>query len=317
MLNQIKKWFSPFFTLSKSEQRGIFVFSFLILAVLVFRLLMPYFIDDKPVDNSKFIKEMEAFYQAQQHLSDSVQIERLQNRGELDKELTKQKLKPFPFNPNGLPEEQWILLGLTPKQAKSIKNYEAKGGKFRSKADVKKMYAISDIEYQILEPYIEIPEVVKPEKQAKSETANKQPEKIYPAKKVRQTVEINTADSLELIEKLQLSPWLSGRVVKYRILLGGYYNTQQLAEVYGFKPNILQASIPYIQVDTSLITKIDLNKATFKEILHHPYISYDMTKAIVKKRDKGKYKSVNELLEFDILPDTIFSKVRPYLIISN
>lgn len=317
MLNQIKKWFSPFFTLSKSEQRGIFVFSFLILAVLVFRLLMPYFIDDKPVDNSKFIKEMEAFYQAQQHLSDSVQIERLQNRGELDKELTKQKLKPFPFNPNGLPEEQWILLGLTPKQAKSIKNYEAKGGKFRSKADVKKMYAISDIEYQILEPYIEIPETKKPEKELKSETANNQPEKIYPAKKVRQTVEINTADSLELIEKLQLSPWLSGRVVKYRILLGGYYNTQQLAEVYGFKQNILQASIPYIQVDTSLITKIDLNKATFKEILHHPYISYDMTKAIVKKRDKGKYKSVNELLEFDILPDTIFSKVRPYLIISN
>jgi len=317
MFQQIKKWFSPFFTLSKSEQRGIILFSILILLMLIFRISMPYFLNEKPVDNSMFIKEMEGFYQAQQHLSDSIQIERLQNRGELDKELAARKLKPFPFNPNQLPEEQWILLGLTPKQAKSIKNYEAKGGKFRSKADVKKMYAISDVEYQILEPYIEIPEIEKPEKQVKSEVADKQPEKVYPAKKIRQTVEINTADSADLVEKLQLSPWLSGRVVKYRILLGGYYNTQQLAEVYGFKANILQASLPYIEVDTTLISQIDLNKATFKEILHHPYISYEMTKEIVKKRDKGKYRSINELLEFDILPDTIFSKVRPYLFISK
>ena len=56
-------------------------------------------------------------------------------------------------------------MGFTPKQAKSIKNYEAKGGKFRNKADVKKMYAISDIEYQIIEPYILIPEEEKPRKQ--------------------------------------------------------------------------------------------------------------------------------------------------------
>ena len=88
MLQKLKKWIRPFFTLSKSEQRGIILFSFLILLVLVFRLIMPtLLIDEKPVDNSKFFKEMESFYQVQQHLSDSIQIERLQNRGELDREL--------------------------------------------------------------------------------------------------------------------------------------------------------------------------------------------------------------------------------------
>lgn len=318
MLQRLKKWISPFFSLSKSEQRGIILFSFLIFMVLVFRLLMPFFIEEEPIDNSQFIKEMEAFYQVQQHLSDSIQIERMQNRGELDKELAARKLKPFPFNPNQLPEEQWILIGLTPKQVKSIKNYEAKGGKFKSKADVKKMYAISDIEYQILEPYIVIPEEEKPEKTYEQKTVKKEySKKTYPEKKSPQPVEINSADSAMLVYQLLLPPWLSGRVVKYKNLLGGFYNAQQLSEVYGFKTNILQATLPYVQVDTLLITKIDLNKATFKEINHHPYISYEMTKKIVNKRDKGKYKSVNELVELDIIPDTVFLKLRPYLIISE
>ena len=317
MFKKFKDWFNPFFTLSKSEQRGIVLFSFLILCVITFRLFMPYFEDNEEVDNSEFLKEMEAFYQVQQHLSDSIQIERLQNRGELDRELAARKLNPFPFNPNQLPEEQWILLGLTPKQAKSIKNYEAKGGKFRSKADVKKMYAISDIEYQILEPFIIIPEEEKPDKTIKKEYPDSQPKKSYPPKKTRQTVEINSADSALLVDNLLLSPWLSGRVIKYRNLLGGYYNAQQLSEVYGFKTNTLDNSLPFIQVDTLLISKIDLNKATFKEILHHPYISYEMTKGIVNKRDRGKYNSVNELRELNIIPDTIFVKVRPYLIISD
>jgi len=319
MLQKLRKWFSPFFTLSKSEQRGIVLFSFLILLVLVFRLIMPFFLEDKPVDNSKFVKEMEAFYQAQQHLSDSIQIERLQNRGELDKELAKRKIKPFPFNPNQLPEEQWILMGFTPKQAKSIKNYEAKGGEFRSKADVKKMYAISDIEYQILEPYIKIPEKGNSKKTLIQKKITKEPtNKSVPEKKTAQTVEINSADSATLVEQLLLPPWLSSRVVKYRQLLGGYYAAEQLGEVYGFKPYRLKTSLPFIEIDTLLITKIDLNKASFKEILKHPYISYEMTKEIVNHRDKkGKYNSVDELLELDIIPDTIFSKLQPYLITSE
>jgi DNA uptake protein ComE-like DNA-binding protein len=43
-----------------------------------------------------------------------------------------------------------------------------------------------------------------------------------------------------------------------------------------------------------------------------------MTKEIVNHRDKkGEYKSVNDLLELDIIPDTIFVKLRPYLITSE
>ena len=49
-----------------------------------------------------------------------------------------------------------MKLGLSEKQANSIKSYEAKGGKFRSKADVKKMFVISAEKFEELEPYIQI-----------------------------------------------------------------------------------------------------------------------------------------------------------------
>src|SRR5258708_25763131 len=49
----------------------------------------------------------------------------------------------FPFNPNRLSMQQWEQLGLSERQANVIKHYEAKGGKFYSKDDVKKMYAIT------------------------------------------------------------------------------------------------------------------------------------------------------------------------------
>lgn len=315
MQKKLRKWFGLFFTLSKSEQRGIVVFSFLILIVLLFRLVIPYFIKNEPADHTPFIKEMELFYQQQQHLSDSIQIERLQNRGELDKELAARIIKPFPFNPNLLPEEKWLEMGFTPKQVKSIKNYEAKGGSFRTKDDVKKMYAISDVEFQILEPFIEIPEKERTEEPLNEKENQIIPEKKeYPEKKTPQTLEINAADSVMLVEQLLLPAWLSGRVVKYRNLLGGYYSAEQLGEVYGFKAYYLSKALPYVQVDTLLISKINLNVASFKEINKHPYISYEMTKEIVNRRErKGKYKSLNELVELDLVPDTVFKKLRPYL----
>ena len=154
MLRKPKSWLRAFFTLNKGEQRGILILSFCIVLVLIVNLFIPVFIEDTPSDISQFKQNIAAFRKIQQGLSDSIRIERLQNRGELDLALAEQKLKPFPFDPNGLPAELWKKIGLTDKQIKSIKNYESKSGRFRRKEDLKKMYAISDVEYQVLEPYI-------------------------------------------------------------------------------------------------------------------------------------------------------------------
>lgn len=308
MLQKLLHWLASFLTLNKSEQRGLILLIILICIAGLINLLIPRIISNENEADTEFFKnEVEAFVMAQQAAEDSARVEQLQNRGELNEELARQKLKPFPFDPNGLPEEAWARIGLTQKQIKTIKNYEAKGGRFRKKEDLKKIYSISDAEYYILEPYINIPKEFKTE--------------VYPtvkkpaAKRVRYlSTEVNSADSSILVHSLHLSPWLSRRVIKYRNILGGFSSLQQLTEVYGFDSVLFEKVSRYITIDTSLIVKLNINKAGFKELLRHPYISYDITKKIVNYRsENGAFTSADQLVKEDIISESLFIKLKPYL----
>lgn len=63
------------------------------------------------------------------------------------------------FNPNDLDENQWKNLGFTDRQIKTILKYkDIVGGNFKSKAQFKKCYAISEEKYRSLEKYIILPE---------------------------------------------------------------------------------------------------------------------------------------------------------------
>ena len=307
MLNKLRRAIQSFFTLSKSEQRGNLVLIFLVLLAVIAYFILPHLFKPENSDFKEFEQKIAAFRDAQQQIRDSIFIERLQNTGKLDSSLASQKIKPFPFNPNNLPIEAWKELGLTDKQIKTIKNYEAKGGQFHRKEDLKKMYVISEIEYELLEPYIRIPS------QSTTKTT-KEREKKKKRKAPFTVVEINTADSLLIVENLKLAPWLAVRIIKYRNLLGGFYKKQQLAEVYGFDSISLVKRNQAVRVDTTFIQKLDLNIASFKQLVRHPYISYELTKYIVNTRQaNGGFNSVQELKRSLLVSESLFGKLRPYL----
>ncbi len=312
MIQKINSWIKSVVTLNKSEQRAILFILFLILIVIVINLIMPFLIKKETNDYSVFKKDIENFRKTQQLLADSIRIEQLQNRGKLNKELAEQKLNPFPFNPNQLPEEVWLQLGLSEKQVETIKNYEAKGGKFNRKEDLRKMYSISDAEYNILEPFIRTPSNFKTKiSPIESKIEERKPE----VKKIKYLdVEINTADSSVFVNSLKMQPWIAARIINYRDLLGGYFKPAQLREVYGFDSSNYYKIEKFLQVDTSLIVKININTAGFKEILRHPYISFEITKGIVNYRNsRGLFKSTEQLMELGILSESSFIKIEPYL----
>jgi competence protein ComEA len=60
----------------------------------------------------------------------------------------------FVFDPNTASLQEFQKLGLSEKQASTIKNYLNKGGSFKTKEDLKKIYGISADQYNQLEPYI-------------------------------------------------------------------------------------------------------------------------------------------------------------------
>ncbi|MEA3478374.1 MAG: helix-hairpin-helix domain-containing protein, partial [Bacteroidota bacterium] len=126
-------------------------------------------------------------------------------------------------------------------------------------------------------------------------------------------IDINRADSTQLLPLPGIGPVFAGRIIKYRNLLGGYVSVDQLGEVYGLSAETLDLIRGRITIDTSLICKMQLNHATFRELLRHPYLEYEDVKALVGYRDfKGDITSVNELRTNQIFHDSILNKINVY-----
>ena len=203
----------------------------------------------------------------------------------------------FAFNPNNLPAAQWQKLGLTARQVKGIKNYEAKGGRFYTKADVKKMYTLTPQDYERLEPYIQIP-------QSNGSTTVKSSKHIN----------LNTADSASLTQLKGIGPAFARRIVQYRKRLGGFHNKRQLKEIFGMD------DMRYADVQGQVILKpggvkrLNINKAEFEDLKNFPYLNYKQMNAIVQYRKQhGDYESFDELSNVAILDDAVLKKIKPYI----
>lgn len=229
-----------------------------------------------------------------------------------------QELKLFYFDPNNLPANEWRKLGLSDKQINGIHNYEKAGGSFKTKADVQKMYTISDEKFKELEPYIKILGVVNaaPNEPLYIEKIREQHEPFSSRPAATLVIDLNSADTLELIELKGIGPVFAKNMLKYRGLLGGYYAVDQLNEVYGLReyPEVVEKVSAYLTIDTTAIRKINLNTSEAKDLASHIYIDWKVAKAIIAYRNvHGPYKKVSSVLKCHLVDDTLMTKIAPYL----
>lgn len=305
-----------FFDLSKSERMGLLILLTIIFIIITFRVSSKYFFtsSSKRIVSNEEVKIISDFYKQQNFINDSLQ-KMYKNKSSYntfnfyaaDRSVVEQKLNPFPFNPNKLPENLWKKLGLTDKQIKTIKNYEAKGGVFRSKEDFKKMYCISETTYEILEPYIIIP--------TKKQRINES-KKFILNKLSLPSIELNTADSFDLMKIPGIGIKTANRIINYRERLGGFISMEQLLEIYTIDSNRYHHIIPYMCLNENSVKKININTATIKDMIKHPYIDYYLAKTIVMCRERnGSFKSLDDMKNQTKLYDELFNKLKPYLIL--
>ena len=220
----------------------------------------------------------------------------------------------FEFNPNTATLEEFTQLGLSVKVAKTIVKYRNKGGQFYKKEDFKKIYSITQSDYERLVDFIKIPSknVKKVDEPSPKKTF---PEKFNKSKKKEQLViDINQAGEEEFKKLYGIGPSFSKRIVKYRNILGGFTSIEQLQEVYGLSDSTYQKIKPHLVLKTAIPKKINLNTATVEELKAHPYLNYRQAKAIIAYRDQhGDFSAVEGLQELVAISSETYQKIVLYL----
>jgi competence protein ComEA len=231
----------------------------------------------------------------------------------------------FPFDPNTISVEDWQRLGLSPKQAASIERYRAKGGRFRTKSDVARMYTIKPELYARLKPYILLPDSAP--KRERYQPRNDWPKRdsaraftprtreAREAPRALAKVEVNGADTNALIALPGIGPAFARGITKYRESLGGYHSLDQLAEVYVLKdkPDAVARLKELLVVDTLLIRRIPLNTCTVEDLAAHPYIRWKLAKPIMAYRQHhGPFTEVAAIKGMHLIDEDLYRKLAPY-----
>lgn len=218
----------------------------------------------------------------------------------------------FPFNPNKATQAELLSLGFTKTLATRIENYRNKGGEFRIKKDLLRLYGMDSSLYTQLHPYVLLPEsLVKPEKFVAEKQNTVKSEKIK--------TDLNLADTAALKKVYGIGEKLSLRIINYRNSLGGFINISQLREVYGLDSVVVGRILQgFFIPDEVMLGKININTASEEVLAKHPYIKYKNAKAIVAYRYQHKsFATLEELLNIKIIDQAAFDKMRPYLSVSD
>ena len=127
-------------------------------------------------------------------------------------------------------------------------------------------------------------------------------------------VKINAADTTGFKSLKGIGSYYSGKIVKYRAALGGFTSIDQLKEVYGILPEVIDQNVSRLIVDSMDIVKVNINTCETADLKRHPYISWNIANSIVQiRRSQEPYKTVEEIKKSDLVNDEIYRKIAPYL----
>ena len=235
------------------------------------------------------------------------------------------ELKLFPFDPNTIGREEWRALGLTDKQIDGVDKYMSKGGRFRTKKDLGRMYSIKADQFAALEPFILLPDsYIRPvhPKREFERYADRTPrtqgirEPTNYERRAPGSVELNTADTTALIALPGIGPAFARSIVKYRNSLGGYVSLDQLSEVYILKdkPDAVLKLKELLIIDTLMVQQIPINSCTAEELAAHPYFRWKLAKPLIAYRTQhGPFGSVEDIGGCALIDAALLRKLAPYL----
>lgn len=326
MFYRIIRFLQDFFSVSPKEARGIA--GLLLMSVMV--LLFPVFL-------KRYL-----FHRSQQEITEErIFLDSLlravsydnKNRSSAGKEP--EPLQEFvelkDFNPNTATADEMTNLGIPGFIARRIINYRQKGGIFRRKEDLRRIYDFPEDLYQKLAPYIRLSGEqakdsgtaggYKPAPAGSGDNGYGQGKKKPTAfeaghpQVVIVPFDINKADTTQLKRLKGIGSGRARIIINYRNALGGFHSGSQYPEIYGLDTLALAELKRYARV-LSLPRKIPVNTVSREELLMHPYARKHrrLSEAIIRYRDQhGPYRSREDLEKVINITPGFLDQMIPYI----
>ena len=218
------------------------------------------------------------------------------------------------FDPNTVDSITLLHLGFKPWQAKNMLKYRAKGGKYRKKEDMKKLYGMTDSMYVALEPYIHITQDSSTVNSAQVDSTRMDSKPQWRNLKKDTILNLRTADTTELKMIRGIGSYRAKMIVRYREQLGGYARVEQMLEARGMDKVIADSILPHFYIDSVIVHKIPVNKMRPEVLSRHPYLNFEQAKSIYEYRRKHiRIKSADELKKIKGISPEDLEKILIYL----
>ena len=276
------------------------------LVVILFPEAYVFFSDSEAQAGPKIIRQFSELKENDQAVDSKSKAET--DRGNYFK--TSQPVKFFTFDPNTLQAEGWSMLGIKDRTISTIMRYLSKGGRFKKPDDLKKIWGIPKSLADTLIPYVRIKQF------PVNDSANKI--SFYHHKKETRILELNSADSASLEALSGIGPTLAHRITAYRDKTRGFYEKEQLKEVWGIRDSVYEKIKDFFTVDEGAVKRLDINTAGFDELKSHPYFGYRIARAIDEfRKQHGKYNSLDDVQKIVSIDRETYKKISHYLTVNK
>jgi len=281
-LDKIAKFFQKLLSLSHAESKG-FVKLLIICIVALALLYIP-----------RYLQRSNRQITAEELKSLDSLVNLLEARSE-----RKESVALFRFDPNRISLDSLLLLGLDQSVSQRLIKYRDKGGRFTEREDLKMIYGLSEVFYDRVFQFIDLPANVS----------------VPRSGHVATSLNINNVLPQQLQSIPMIGEVLSNRIVKYRDALGGYISEDQFDEVYGLSPDAADNLRKLTFVDPNFKPKLlNINEDSLVVLKRHPYISDALAEDIVRFREINSIiKSEKVLSNFKSLDKSTFEKLILYL----
>jgi DNA uptake protein ComE-like DNA-binding protein len=284
-----------FFNFSKGQRKGVFFFLFLIVGLQLVCCFVNF--------SSEF-----------KDSPDKIAWISLQSKLDtLKMAAFKSEVKIYPFNPNFITDYKGYKLGMSVKEIDRLLVFRKENKYVNSASEFQRVTQVSDSLLLTMSPFFKFPGWVGVKKSYKQNSFFRNV--VFFKKEKIGLVDINLATQEDLVKVFGIGEVIALRILKQKETLGGFVSMEQMKDVWGLSPEVVQNLNARFNVfKQPHIKKIPINTASLKEISQFPYFKYSLAKEIVMYRSMyGDIKDVDDLIKIRGFPVEKYNIIALYL----